>query len=138
MKFFEKRKKKQRKPLELPLKLLFLVRWVVEVIFHYGLILAMCTYAIPMAVITMGKYIGLPANAEWLDIIMFMLIPACFLVAVLVYVYIKFLQVMHKVFTKIYDKACARYRSIDKDIDDDDDAELEETKPRHKKRRKKS
>ena len=104
--------KKERKPLEIPLKILWLVRWFFEIVINYSVVMSVSVYMLPMLLITLGRYIGVTYDTEMVDILVLFALPSLFLVAICVIVYFFVMKLIHKVFNKIYNKATVKYREI--------------------------
>lgn len=104
--------KKERKPLEIPLKILWLVRWFFEIVINYSIVMSVSVYMLPMLLITLGRYIGVTYDTEMVDILVLFALPSLFLVAICVIVYFFVMKLIHKVFNKIYNKATIKYREI--------------------------
>lgn len=109
MKFF----KKERKPLEIPVKILFLVRWFLEIVVNYSIVMVLAVYAVPMLLITLAKYIGISYDSELVDLMVLFVLPALFVVGICLMIYYFIMKMFHKSFNKIYDKAVSKYRAID-------------------------
>lgn len=129
MKFF----KKERKPLEIPVKILFLVRWFLEIVVNYSIIMVLAVYAVPMLLITLAKYIGISYDSELVDLMVLFVLPALFVVGICLMIYYFVMKMFHKSFNKIYDKAVSKYRAID----DEAKAEKSEIKSKQGKRLRK-
>lgn len=141
MKLFKKKNKKEKKPLELSLKFIKLVRYVCEIFLHYVLIVTVCIWAMPMAMVTIGKYIAITNEDTWLNIAIFYLFPCGFVLLIFVWFYIQFTKFLHRrVFDKLYNKIETHYHKDDKkeDIDDSTDDAGVKVHKSHKKKRKKS
>lgn len=104
--------KKERKPLEIPLKILWLVRWFFEIVINYSIVMSVSVYMLPMLLITLGRYIGVTYDTEIVDILVLFALPSLFLVAICVIVYFFVMKLIHKVFNKIYNKATVKYREV--------------------------
>lgn len=124
--------KKERKPLEIPLKIVWLLRWFVEIILNYSMIMSFSIYMIPMLLITLGKYMGLSYDTEIVDILVLFALPALFLVGMCIIIYCFIMKQFHRLFNELYDKIAIRYRAIDdkksSNINDADDADMDNKK----------
>ena len=124
--------KKERKPFEIPLKIVWLLRWFVEVILNYSMIMSFSIYMIPMLLITLGKYMGLSYDTEIVDVLVLFALPALFLIGMCIIIYCFIMKQFHRLFNKLYDKIAIRYRAIDdkksSNISDADDANMDNKK----------
>lgn len=105
--------KKERKPIELPLKIVWLLRWVVEIIINYSMIMASCVCMIPMLLITLGRYIGISYDTEIVDVLVLFALPALFLIGMCIIIYYFIMKQFHKLFDKLYNKIATKYRAVD-------------------------
>lgn len=115
-----KNRKKERKPLELPLKIIWLVRYFVEFVFNYSLIMASCVSILPLLLITLGSYVGVSYDSNIIDVLVLFALPALFLVGIYIIIYFFVMRQIHRGLNKMYDKITVKYRAIGKDDEKND------------------
>lgn len=133
------KKIKERKPLEIPLKLIYIIKMIVEIFIYYVVGMGIAVYPIPMLLITLGAYTGASMDMKNLDMLIFVALPALFIVLVCAAFYLIFVRFTHKVLGKLYDKIAMKYRNMsdsEKDEKKDDVAKIshEERKRERKKK----
>lgn len=105
--------KKEKKPLEITLKILFVIRWFIEVVINYSVVISVTVYFLPMLLITVGKYVGVSYEMATLDLLMLLILPSLFIIGLSIILYCLFAKQIHKLLDKIYNKAVVKYRAID-------------------------
>lgn len=113
MKLFKKRENKEKKSFEIPLKIVFLIRWFLEVMFNYVMVMTIATYVLPLLLINLGTYVGISYMTEIVDIIVLFVLPAMFVVIMAVIFYYFGMRKFHCLLNKLYNKIVNKYRKID-------------------------